>query len=161
MQAADIIPGEIYAANVRNIVCRLTVTAVNTTQSRTPLSKRALSTSIIEGEVNPNDLPPDTPGDQPLHVKLAPDAVLDRYDKYEELKQKQAQEEAANEAKNKRLTEEARKLRAIFYRLTAIPMPDKPEGFGQPFRASHGGQIEIYPEGVSALLRTLSHQPLK
>ena len=152
MQTSKIKIGDLYAINTPNHgVVRFKVTQITTRTERT--FKKVGTTNMITGIVEPGDIPGN---EEARTFNVAPEAVLDSYEAYAELKAKQAEEIRIREETAKAELIMRERLIAKLYEITGIPVPEPDTAYGRhnhPFSTPYGQMVQI--QGRATIERLL------
>lgn len=159
MQTSKIIIGELYAINTPNHgVVRFLVTAIKTETYRTAKKGSPTdTTNTIIGVIEEGDVP----GEENQRTRqLAPEAILEHYTEYAELKARQEEEERIRTEKTNREKDLRERLIAKLYEITGIPVPPEDRTFGthnHPFHTPYGSMVQVTGmDAIEKLLAALS-----
>ena len=95
-------------------------------------------------------------------TQVDPEDVIDSYDKFAELKERKAQEDAKRNQEQAERKSQALKDRAALYDFVGLPMPQKADDYHQHFRvASYGGDVDITSEGAKAIIARVHERKAK
>lgn len=181
MQAAQIDPDKLYAVRIAvpktastlaySYVARFKVHTVESHMSRRKLKPTSADyRHHIHGFIDERDVPPELlPAEEEarkayLKRDVDPSEIESEYEKFMELKERAAAEDAATKAQKAARLKNAQQLVDLFYRFTGLkPIPKTNWSDPSPFKADdYHHSVSINQEGCIALFKVLTpHQPAK